>query len=261
MKVHAWVRLCAVAALLAGAGASSGAVVISDNFDDGNDAGWTRVDPNNDQFNEGQPNSLYGSFDASSGAYRIQALAGPVPQSPTRAAAYRGDQTYGDFRVSADLVAFDTTVDQGVGVVARLSQIGFGTTDGYLLNYNPSPGRPAGGALQIRRITNEGTALLGGVDVAPPLSGAGDYRLVFDGVGNSFTGRLFDSTGGLIASTTAVDLTPHAGPGFTGLLVANTSNGLADATFDNFSAVPEPGSVVFLGVAATSLLLRRRRGN
>lgn len=260
MAIRACARLCAVAAVLAGAASSRGAVVLSDNFEDGDDD-WTRVDPNDERFSNGEGNGGYTHFDAGSGAYRIRAFPGPIPQSPSRALAYRADHSYGDFQVSADLVAFDAAVDLRVGLVARLGQAGFGTTDGYLLNYGRSPDPADGRALQIRRITDEGTALLSSVNVLPTLSGSGDYRLVFDGVGSSFTGRLFDSAGGLIATTTVVDATPHAGPGFAGLLVANTSNLNADATFDNFVAVPEPGSVLILGIGAASLLLRRRRGN
>ena len=46
----------------------------------------------------------------------------------------------------------------------------------------------------------------------------------------------------------AYDCATTDGRSFTGLLVANTNNLNADATFDNFIAVPEPGSVVVLGL-------------
>src|SRR5688500_8030442 len=98
MEMRACARLCAVAVVLTATALSRGAVVLSDNFDDGNDDGWSRLDANGDRHNEGFGG--YTDFDAGTGAYRIRAFPGPTLQSPSRALAYRAGQSYGDFQVS-----------------------------------------------------------------------------------------------------------------------------------------------------------------
>src|SRR5437867_10071288 len=76
----------------------------SDNFDDGNDQGWTHYDPI-----KVAVGSDRGTWTFPSGAYRIQSLASPAPSTlgPGRIASLRTDVTYSDFYLAADIVGWD----------------------------------------------------------------------------------------------------------------------------------------------------------
>jgi hypothetical protein len=237
-------------------GAAEAAPILSDDFNDGNDDGWTQFDPNRVVL-EGVPGQ-YVNFDTAGGAYRIQSFSSGYGTSPSRGMAYRADQTFTAFRVTADVVAFNASVDQRFGIAARFREFEPANADGYLLTYNPSPGRAAGGRLQIYRITNElYTAIGTGADVSPALLATTDFELDFRGAGSAFTGRLLSSTGSVLATASATDATYEAG--YTGLLVTNRTDGTADATFDNFVAAPEPGSLALVGLAVACGAVRRRR--
>ena len=72
----------------------------SDDFNDGNDNGWTRYDPISAVAG---PRATY-SFP--NGGYRIQTLASPAPSQlgPARAGSLRTEVTYTNFFVSVDLI-------------------------------------------------------------------------------------------------------------------------------------------------------------
>ena len=256
MKHGICAQSIAVLSLCLLGGAVEAAPIISDDFNDGNDNGWTQFDPNRTLF-EGVAGQ-YASFDASANVYRIQSFGSDSVGSPSRAASYRADQTYTDFRITVDLVGFNASLDQRFGVLARLRQVELSDADGYFLSYNPSPGRAAGGLLQIYRLTNElPTAIGTGADVNPALLGSGQYKFEFTGIDDDFTARILSSTGTVLGMTSATDST--YAEGFTGLLVTNRNNGASDATFDNFVAVPEPGSLALVGLAVACAAVRRGR--
>ncbi|HEV3409105.1 MAG TPA: PEP-CTERM sorting domain-containing protein [Chthoniobacterales bacterium] len=217
----------------------------SDDFNDGNDAGWTRYNP-----------LSLGTYSFPSGGYRIQAAANPNQQfGPTRAGSFRNDVTYTDFSVSIDIVAFDASLGQAFGSAARATNIGLGSTDGYLLVY-----LPAFSQLTIQRVDNESPSPIGATGVS--LNSATDYRFVFTGIGSMLTGQVFDlaNLNTPLATVMATDATYTSG--FSGLIVGaspNTPGSAADATFDNYIAlVPEPATWTLVVLALVALFGWRR---
>lgn len=228
------------------------ATAIYDDFSSGTDAAWTHVDPLA-QF------GAAGSFDASNHNYRLQAAPSPAPAATgaARIASLRADQTYSDFRLSVDITSWYPT-DQAMGLLARITNPGLGTTDGYAFTYSFTAHD-----IDINRITGEAPAQLGRLQVDPTLNYTDPVRLVFTGNGPTLTGQIFKLTdlSTPIGTVTATDATYASG--VTGLLAfdnTDTATGSlgTDVTFDNYSAVPEPtGAAVAIGIG--TLLLRRRR--
>jgi hypothetical protein len=236
------------------------AQAIADNFNDGNDAGWTRVNP--------LGNAIY-TFPGGS-SYRLQAPISPDTGTfgPARAGAVRTDTSFGDFTITVDLVDWDnsSSTHQAIGIIARAGQLGAGTTDGYFLHYDPF-GSSGQSRLWIDGITDE--MPFGSASVAmSPLNAGLDYRLEFLGVGSSLTGRIYalSNLSTVLYEVVWSDATYLSG--YAGLLVADqgalaSGNQSGDATFDNFSAVaaiPEPSTYALLtGLGALCLAMVRRR--
>jgi hypothetical protein len=144
--------------------------------------------------------------------------------------------------VAADLVNWDDTRDQAIGLMARVSDTGLGTTDGYALTYQV-PDHD----IDITRIVNEGgpsvplSPTSGGVTFVPGKS----YRFVFIGKGTQLIGRIYElpNTDTPIIEVSGNDTLPDAPDslhtsGKSGLIVFDNSGGLqvTDATFDNYYA-------------------------
>ena len=103
--------------------AAPSAAVVSDDFDDGNDAGWAHFTP-----------AGAASYTFPTGGYRIQATATGSPLNPARAEAWHPETApFGDFYASVDVVDFDPGKPQAFGLLARQNHAGPGTLDGYTL--------------------------------------------------------------------------------------------------------------------------------
>jgi hypothetical protein len=228
------VAACVTLAIVAGAGVRAGAQV--DDFNDGNDTtpppAWVHYNPIGT-----------GSWAFPDGnTYRIQTAASPNPGAfgPGRAASLQ-PVGYNDFYVAVDIVNWDDSKHQVMGLMARIGNVGPGTTTGYLFTHDRGNPGGGGGDMDIVRVDGEQTTSLQayGSDSLYFEPGT-SYRLVFIGVGKRFTGLVFklpDMTVPVL-QITAEDATYASG--YSGLIVADNSsplyNGAADATFDNYVA-------------------------
>lgn len=233
---------CLAASLLAISGTTARAQ--SDDFNDGNDAGWTRLDLGT----VGLPASSYTFPDDATGgkAYRLRSPAPPIPDAgPARAFSYQAPD-YTRFSATVDIINWDLTVDHAFGILARASGIGVGSTDGYVMNYNS-----ADGDLQINEIAGESPNTI--AEVAVPLDPTRNrYRWVFTGYNDNLVGYVFalPDTNNPVVAVVATE--PQHASGKAGVFVFNRESAAlytdpgsyADATFDNYLAsAPAAGSL------------------
>jgi sulfur carrier protein ThiS len=234
-------KYCVAAIILACAFGIERAVAQSDDFNDGNDVGWQKVDLTV----VGSPGSFTFPDDGTGGkAYRIKVGAPAVDVAgPARAFSYRS-ANYTNFVVSVDILAWDQTVDQAFGLLTRATNPGLGTTDGYVMNFNPADGN-----LQINEVSGEFPITIAETPARLDPAQA-RYRWVFSGYNDSLVGLVYalPDTNDPVASVVASDFT-HAN-GVAGVFDFSRANTVtdpsatADATFDNYNAsVPAPGSL------------------
>jgi len=232
----------------------------SDNFDDGDDTAnptWTHYDPIGDS--TGVPNGSW-TFPGSN-TYRLQASADLVGIGPGRIASTLTN-VYSDFYTTVEVVDWDDTLDQAFGILARLENVGLGTTTGYVFTY-----QELDHLVSISRITNEAANNLPGTSTSITLYKTNAYRFVFTGQGTNFQGRVYQlpDTDNAIVIVPGSDSTYTSGIG--GLLVYDNSGGgsaTADATYDNyFAAETEPPPFIVSihniannGVAASTIGVR-----
>lgn len=222
--------LCAVAF----ASYTTSALAESDDFNDGNDAGWTRYNPLS---GFGVP----GIFSFPSGGYRIQTTApspNPGALGNARVGSYRAT-SYTDFYISVDIVNWNDSLPQAAGILARIQSPGLGTTTGYAFTWDRGTSA-TDGDMDISRITAEAaTGALGqqsANDKYHFVPGR-QYRMVFIGKGSLLEGRLYelpDLTAPKVIVTANDALYPS---GVSGMVVYDNSdmaNNLTDTTFDNF---------------------------
>ena len=168
-----------------------------------------------------------------------------ISPSPTSAKAF-------------NLVGWNASIEQGLGLIARANDLGLGTSNAYYLHYNTNIGSSQSG-LVLERDDGEFPNASAFTPVSP-LDPSVGYRLVFTGVGAELTGQIF-ALGDLIdplATVTLTDATYQSG--FAGVLTTGLIGGDntgVDTTFDNFSAqsVPEPSSLVLASLAVGGLVL------
>ncbi|MBI2947658.1 MAG: hypothetical protein HYY23_08420 [Verrucomicrobia bacterium] len=213
---------------------SARAAEVRDDFNDGNDAGWTRHSP------LAQSGSS-GAFSFPNGGYRIRTTApSPNPEmfGPGRAYSVRSE-AYSDFYIEVDIVNWDNNLPQAFGILARVGTPGLGTTTGYAFSWDRGD-TPNTGNVDLVRIDGERTTQL-------PLSGEENiqlgpgrqYRFVFLGRGPSFEGRIYELPDTARAKLTVTASNATYASGRAGLLAVDDSDALnrtADATFDNFFA-------------------------
>lgn len=242
--------LAAPVATIAMAAAAHAQIAIQDDFDDGDDAGWVRIN------GVGLASYLFPS-----GGYRILASQSPDPGmfGPARGGSVRQDTTLTDFVISVDILDWDASATAQIfGILARSAGTAPGMVDGYIL------GHDVGSTLDIARIDGEVPNELATIPLE--LVPGNDYRMVFEGRGNQFTGSVFDlaNLAAPIVSLTVDDPDSRYAGGNPGLFVFDNSDlgdGTGDVTFDNFAAgpVPEPAGAALLALAGTAFLVRRRR--
>lgn len=202
-----------------------------DDFNDGNDTGWSRYDPLG-----GVAGIPFVHYSFPNGAYRIQADASPNPAyGPGRGASLRSSTTYTDFYVAVDVVAWNATLPQAFGLLAHVTNPGLGTTLGYAFTYQEVDHN-----ISIAKITGEDGSDISGTSKPITLDPAKSYRFVFIGKGASLEGRVYElpDTRHPIASTGAMEASYP--DGINGLLVYDNSspkNSTGDATFDNYFAL------------------------
>lgn len=230
-------------------------LVIKDNFDDGNDTtpapAWTRYDPIQTLgqifINPAFPPQNTWSFPGGN-TYRLQASASvdPVNFGPGRVASVQPNaQT--DFRVAVDVVDWDDTQEQAIGILTRLTGIGPGSTDGYALTY-----QVLDGDIDISKVTDEAPA---GVTVSGEDSFALDpaktYRFVFTGKGNELRALVFELPETMNPLVDCLGYDSSYASGVNALLGFDNSGGFgtADVTFDNYSDTPiaNPNVTLALG--------------
>src|SRR5688572_16169012 len=107
----------------------------TDDFNDGNDAGWTRYDPIGSH--PALPDNATFSF-PNGNSYRIETAPSPAPPTvgPGRAGALRMDRNYSDFYIWVDILDWNTNVNQAFGILARVNEVGLGATDGYAMTWD-----------------------------------------------------------------------------------------------------------------------------
>ena len=243
--------LTALAAGLALLGGSSDALAQADNFNDGTDTAptvnWIHVDPINTASGGA---SVPNTYDASTFQYHLiaDASSGALGAGPARTFSYPAD-IYTDFYVSVDLVDWSVATAQAIGVVARVSDVGPGTTDGYAFGI-ASGGiiLPGASYVRILRIENESTKDVRGSGPAgdsvmpiPDLDPLKDYRMVFMGKGTALEARLYELPNvttpiAVVKGNTAGDaiILTSGASGMVGFGLA-TAFGV-DMTFDNYYA-------------------------
>ncbi|MBL9175937.1 MAG: hypothetical protein JNL10_20505 [Verrucomicrobiales bacterium] len=240
-KSHTLGALGMALALMAGTG---GALAQSDNFDSGTlGAAWTKY-----QFFP----QKYDFVDSAGGkALRIQAA--PVPGAAPAAAAITQSTIYTDFYVALDLVNWQVN-DQAVVLLAQWTpggDDGLSEGTGIILNYDVAQdGEGAndrkGGQFQINTISpgfNADTKAAADITLEPGHS----YRLVFQGVGTAYTGRIYDHQDLTTPLVTihVEDSTYNQGQcGFLSFSRADTT-GVTDVTIDNyFAAASDPNTAL-----------------
>lgn len=198
----------------------------TDNFEDGNDNGWTRFTPL-------APLGVT-TINYPNGGYRLACNPSPNPATygPARVASFRLAEVYLDFAACVDFTAWNEVQDTSLGLFGRIQA-------------NPAPGQVSAYVLtyqgndrdfEINRVENESPLKINPVSVNVVLDPAKIYRMVFFGVGAHLEGRIYDRDQPLLplAVVTATDTTFPSGRN--GLIVFSGKNTAIGATFDNYRA-------------------------
>lgn len=202
----------------------------SDDFNDGNDAGWSHY----------SPLSAFGAgavYTFPTGGYRVAAPASPAPEQlgPQRAGSLRAGTVYTRARVEADIEGWNNEINQSLGVIARVGNLGLGTTTGYTYNYNT-----VSGFHQLNLVVNESPQRQ--VNESPfKVDHTQRYRLVFTLVGTQLLGQMFSTTNSTVPLHSVVGTDDTHSEGTTGVFAfALSAGGPIDARFDNYVAAVPP---------------------
>ncbi len=203
----------------------------TDDFNDGNDSGWTRQDSIGIIL--GSP---FASFSFPDGGCRIAAGDSPAPSliGPSRAASFRQDISYtGRVFLSVDLRISNPLIQQSAGFLAFVQPNPQpGAVSGYSLSYQPLTGD-----IVLNRIVGELPTRLAYASLWG--SATSSVRLVLIGENGMFTAALYnlDDLVNPIARLTASD--SAFTDGTAGLFVfsdTDDASGPVDVVFDNYRA-------------------------
>ena len=208
----------------------------TDDFNDGNDTGWTRMDPISQIV--GASSAALGNTWTFPGGTAYQLTAGPTPDAqagPGRLGSVLTGETHTHFVCGVDLLpGWDARPNVAVGVLARI-QPGFGpgATSGYGFTYQTN-----GADVQISRLDNEEAH-----EVVPPVDVSLDpsqgYRLVLMGTGDYLEGRVYSLADLSTPLVVVFGNDATYAQGHSGLVIYDNGGGQgATATFDNFSVTP-----------------------
>ncbi|MBI3849469.1 MAG: hypothetical protein HY298_04140 [Verrucomicrobia bacterium] len=231
-------------------------LTVSDDFNDGNDVGWTPY--------EGSPGTRQVSFPPDpQGGFFYRILDNQSTNSLglfSRGASIRNDATYTDFFVASDVITWDDTAQMAPFIIARTATPGPGTTSGYITVFASGGPTAVQGLLLPVEFTGEVVATTpdistGGAALTPKLDGTKGYRLVFKSApGDLLIQEMYERTDLLEPFARAVlrdDVNgtqhPSGVSGIGNLNLEWTAN--ADSTFDNFYASPNINN--FIGFPGT----------
>src|SRR6185503_9263867 len=204
----------------------------SDDFNDGNDNGWTRYDAL-------APVGQNATYSFPNGGYRIQTTyLGGSAQLTGRSGTVR-PEIYTDFYAAVDIVNWNDALPQSFGLLARIQTPGLGTTTGYAFTWDRGNTNSAtSGDFDISRITQEAPT-----DVMTGPSGyrlqpGRSYRLAFIGRGPALEGKIYELPDTVNPVLTIQGTDTMYTSGQNGMVVFDNSSGRSqtDATFDNFYA-------------------------
>lgn len=159
-------RALAAPLLLVALWAPGAGAAVYDDFDDGDDTGWTRYDPLTGA----------GTWSFPDGRYRVQASATPNPavDYPARAGATRAD-IFTTTVVGVDVTDWDAGLnDLSISLAARFGDLGYKTSDGYVLVLKPT----GTSNFQLNRVDNEFPTSLDTATVS--VTHGKRYRLVLE---------------------------------------------------------------------------------
>ncbi len=239
-----------------------------DDFNDSNDTSpvaWMHYDAINTIFGAGAQDTW--TF-PNGNSYRLQAVASSDPDTtgPARVSSFPTNN-YTDFYVAADMVNWDNSYSQAIGLLGRTGSFGtfaLPTTHGYMFIY--VNGGVTGGTdnfIAIARLQNDAqtrgihgssgtTAEVHGVTLDPSYK----YRFVFVGKGTHLEGRIYQLPDvhtpiAVVSANTAGDAVQHTS-GQCGLFAFNVADasatdsaGPADVTFDNYFAASDAPTTSF----------------
>ena len=222
-------------------------LVVKDNFNDGNDTAptvaWQHYDPISTVVGFGQNTWTF----PGGNTYRLEAPPQPFdPQLGQGRVASTTADVQTDFRIAADIVNWDDTIRQNIGLMARLSSIGLGSTAGYTFTYDVG----GSGDMDISRVDGEvPTGLtLSGSDRMKMIPGNA-YRFVFSGKGSELRALVFELPNTMTPLIDCVASDTNYASGVAGLLgSAADAAATADVTFDNWSDTAQSAPAVTLTI-------------